>query len=144
MGSEERRKHEQQAQARQAFAQALSAGDPHALPRDRFGVAIRPGMKVLYRPNVDMIFDVVDVRPVLDPRLPPGVVTIVLQAAAPVSVRIGQPVINMIVIATDAPKDGAEADPAPPVGEPAPPEEPVAPEEPSAPSALHLVAVDGD
>lgn len=144
MGAEERRKQEQLAQARQSFAAAVSSGDPMALPRDRFAVAIKPGMKVLYRPNVDMIFDVVDVRPVLDPRLPPGVVTVVLQGAAPVSVRVGQPVVNMIVIATDAPKDGAGLEPtgeAPPAD---PPAEPSAPAEAPESPALRLVTADGE
>ena len=155
MGAEERRKHDQQAtqqaQARQSFAAALAAGDAHAVPRDRFGVAIKAGMKVLYRPNVDMIFDVVDVRPVLDPRMPPGIATIVLQAAAPVTARVGQPLVSMIVIATDAPKDGATQDP-PPSGDPVdPPSGDPVPDPPAAesptevhtPPSLHLVTTDG-
>ncbi|MES2959859.1 MAG: hypothetical protein V4792_16840, partial [Pseudomonadota bacterium] len=60
----------------QKFARDLSAGKTGVV--DRFGVTIAPGTFVLYRPAVDLIYEVVDVVPVLDMSRPAGHVTIKL------------------------------------------------------------------
>jgi len=55
-----------------------------AEPTDRFGVPIRVGDLVMYRANVDPIYEVIDVKPVLHPSAPPGSVAITLQIQMPV------------------------------------------------------------
>lgn len=127
--NQEQRMRMERARAAQSFAQAVSNGE--APPRDRFGVAVTPGTRLLYRPNVDMIFDVVDVRPVLDPRMGPGFVTIILQASAPITCRVDQPLVSMIVVGM-MPVEGAET----PVD---PPAAPVVDEPADPPSGLHIV-----
>ena len=131
MGRDERFKQEELGRHMQTFAQAVAAGDARTLPRDRFGVAVQVGTKVLYRPNVDMIFDVVDVRPVLDTRVGAGVVTIVLQTTAPITCRVGQPLVSMIVVGVAGQQDGATAPADPPPADP--------PADTPAEGGLHLV-----
>ncbi len=58
----------------QKFARDLSAAKTGVV--DRFGVAVTPGTYVLYRPAVDLIYEVVDVVPILDMSRPAGHVTI--------------------------------------------------------------------
>jgi hypothetical protein len=64
-----------------AFARMVSEGVISA--RDRFGVALAKGQAVEYRPELAgvgaLIFEVIEVQPVMDPRMP-GMVQITLAA----------------------------------------------------------------
>lgn len=113
MGIEQKLNADQKAAMLRSFAQAVAAGDQNAMARDRFGVTIKAGDLLLYRPNVDMVFKVADVKPVLDPRIGPGHVTIVLVVEAPITLRVGMPVSNMIVIGmpATAPAEAPPLDP---------------------------------
>lgn len=93
--------------AEQARAMAVTAP-----PIDRFGVPLTPKDLVLYRPPMDLIFRVEDVKPVVDPRAPPGMVTLVLSVVTTVHVPAGQPQINMVVVGV------AEEQPADPPADP--------------------------
>lgn len=101
---------QQRRTAMRAFQGAFQRGE--AVVRDRFGNAVVSGALVLYKPPVDMVFRVVSAVPVLDPRQPPGLVTLTVQVEAPVTVRVGVPTANVIVV------QGVGAD-----GTPGPPEE---------------------
>ena len=119
MGRDEVLKQQQIAEGQRQFAAALASGDQRAMPKDRFGVAIAPGRLLLYRPPQDLIFKVVDVAPVLDPRMRPGLVTIKLLCEVPITVGVQGPIANAICIGTHEAPEPQEVDPVP--------EEPVSP-----------------
>ncbi len=64
---------------------------------DRFGKLIEAGHLVMYRSNIDIIFEVVDVRPVLNPGAQMPMVQITMQAQFPVQAPAGSRT-NEIVI----------------------------------------------
>lgn len=116
MGRDADLKQMEMAKQRQQFAAAVAANQ--VVPRDRFGVPITAGRLVMYRPNADMVFQVADVSPVVDPRMPTGMVTVMLTIQAPITIPVGKPIINMIVIGTqalptDAPAETPPVDPPP-------------------------------
>lgn len=53
----------------------------NAIARDRFGTPVQRGAAVIFKPEVDLVFQVLDTRPVLDPRLPAGLVDVTIQVA---------------------------------------------------------------
>lgn len=125
----------QEARLRQAaegqFAKQVAAGAPSAMPIDRFGVPIRVGDEILFRPPFDWVFHVVAIQPIMDPRAPVGMVTMVLQASAPVHVQGGQPLMNAtIVMSAEVKADAVAAEsahpdaemPSSPIVDPAAPE----------------------
>ena len=63
MNEQQRRQQEMQT-AQRRFLQALSAGQVGA--KDRFGRAVGPNMKVLFKLPFDLIWDVASVAPMLD------------------------------------------------------------------------------
>lgn len=85
-----------QAKARQQFAQALAAGT--TAPLDRFANPIKAGSLMLWHLPHDMVWEVKDVSPVLDPRVPPGVVRLKLECILPCDVVAGNVNIGMVVV----------------------------------------------
>lgn len=79
------------------FQEAVQMGQVGAV--DRLGVAILPGQRAIYAPPHDLMFDVKDVKPVLDPKFPPGTVLITLASVCTVMVMANQPQMNMISVA---------------------------------------------
>jgi hypothetical protein len=76
------------------FARLVAEG---ALPpRDRMNNAIGRGHLVLYHPAVDVIYQVMDVVPVMDPRQP-GTVRLHLMAEVPLTVPINRPIAELLV-----------------------------------------------
>jgi len=71
--------------AQQQFLQALSAGQVHAV--DRFGMPITAGAKVLHSGQIDLVFDVISVAPILDPKVPPGMLNVTVTVTFPMQVR---------------------------------------------------------
>lgn len=47
-------------------------------PKDRFGARLNPGDMVIFQPETDLVFDVMDVKPNFSPGVPPGVVDVIL------------------------------------------------------------------
>lgn len=85
--------HQARVAAQRAQAKVQSGVIP---PRDRFGNAIQPGDLVVYHPPVDLVFQVKDVKPVMDPRAPQGLVNVVLVVEVPVGVNVSQVTGNFI------------------------------------------------
>jgi len=83
------------------------AGDPQGLARDRFGVPIAKGDLVTYRPGMDLVFEVVDVKPVLDPRAPVGAVVVLLAVSVPLNTMANQPIAEILVVG-DIVRDAAQ------------------------------------
>lgn len=124
--SEERRRNEALAAQRRQFLQAFSTGALAAV--DRFGNPIQPGCKMLFRNQVDMVVTCVAVNPVLDPRVPPGQVDVILSMQAPVRVTAGQQFPFFCVVGQppaegqlQAPPNGQPEDEGPAVEPPGPP-----------------------
>lgn len=127
---------------RERFARAVGASIPQAMPLDRFGNGITPGGNVMYRPEVDLVFHVADVKPIMDPKVPPGMVGVRLTADFQLMVPFGQPLARMIAIGGQqqmpAPSGDQPATAPPPDGEaPAvPTETPVDPPPPAGDTPL--------
>lgn len=77
------------------FVQAFQAGQ--TAPVDRFGNRIAAGALVVWKPPIDMVYQVTDVKPVLDPRAA-GWVTLTLQLTSPVNVMSGRPTDSLIIV----------------------------------------------
>lgn len=106
------------AQQRAAFARQLQAGTVNVL--DRLAAPIRKGDLVIWQPPFDLVFNVLDVGPNLDPNVPPGVVRVVLQATVPLDVPAGQPQMKMIRVGSEKEPGHAQLDEIKPVEPPAP------------------------
>ncbi len=79
---------------------------------DRFGQPIRKGTNVLYRPEIDMVFTVLDVQPVLDPRLPTGTVQVKIRGEATLMLQGNVPLGRFITLGVNP--DVAEEPPVDP------------------------------
>jgi len=102
----------QQAQQRRAFAAAVSQGQAAAL--DRLGRPVRQGDLVLWHPPDDLIFEVLGVSVPLDPRMPPGVLTMTLGVTVPVNVQANTPVRPLLHVGrVPAEAEAAPAEAAP-------------------------------
>lgn len=77
-----------------AFVRAAA----HAEPMDRFGQVLKEGDLVVYRPPIDNVFhiDKITKTSALDPKAPPGVVTLILSVQMPVHAQALQYIQNMI------------------------------------------------
>jgi len=78
----------------QKFARQLSEGKTGLL--DRFGIKLMPGHYVIYRPTFDLIFEVVDVVPILDASRPPGYLTLKLSCTTSIEFVAGQRGMSLI------------------------------------------------
>lgn len=104
---------------RQQLNDAIARGEVNSAPRDRFGVPLKIGDYVLFRPFMDPVCQVVDIKPVIDPRAPAGLVTVVLQAVIPMHVPINLPNQQMIALGTqDNPESNGDGPSDPPGDEP--------------------------
>lgn len=81
--------------AMQQFGNAVARGEAAVL--DRFGSLIKTGDLVIWRPPHDLIFKVVDVKPVLDPRAQPGMIQMMFEVQVPVAGLAGLPNMGMIL-----------------------------------------------
>jgi hypothetical protein len=103
------------------FARLVTIGQLAA--RDRFGKPIDKDTLVLYRPENDVIYQVTDVRPIMDPRLPPGV-KVTLKATVNLMMPVNVATPNIVTIGTVVPSSGQPDDATPPEpGPEAPPDE---------------------
>lgn len=80
----------------QEFARMVTTGQ--ITPLDRLGQPIVAGALVLFTPQVDTIFEVVGVTPMLDPRQPQGQARVTLHAQFDIPVRLGMPLPPFIVV----------------------------------------------
>lgn len=73
---------------------------PPALAIDRFGKQIEIGHIVLFNSSEDLAFEVVDVKPLMNPNMAPGqrVMQIVLQAQFPVTFLGAQPNRGLVIV----------------------------------------------
>ena len=78
----------------QKFARLMNEGKTGMI--DRFGVKIEPGHYVLYRPMHDLIFEVVDVVPSLNPQHMVGTVILKLACATDVQFVAGQRAMTLL------------------------------------------------
>lgn len=79
------------------FAYRVASGQLTA--RDRLNQPIRPGQQVLFHANLDVVMQVLQVSPVLDPRAPQGIVEITVSATFKVQAMVGQPTPQVVIIA---------------------------------------------
>jgi hypothetical protein len=73
---------------------------PH-LAMDRFNRIMEPGQLVMYRATMDLVFEVVDVRPVLNPALVAQgqqAMQVTLRAQFPVQVAAAVPSSSLVII----------------------------------------------
>lgn len=84
------------ARQRRLFAQAFALGQTGAA--DRFGRPIGVGDKILFSNEIDLVFDVLAMTPVLDPNQPPNTVEFTLSTSFPVRVSAGMPYGKAIII----------------------------------------------
>lgn len=96
----------------QKFARDLAAGQTGMV--DRFGAKIEPGDFVLYRPQHDLIFEVLDVAPILDMTAAPGVIKLVLRADTDVQFFASQRSMTLIKCGSKARDVEGSADIKPP------------------------------
>jgi hypothetical protein len=92
----------------------LNIGPINAFPKDRFGATIHPGCHVLYRPDVDVVYQVTEVKPILDPRAPQGAISVVLVGQVRLTLKAGTPWDRLIALNAGAPPEGADDEPVPP------------------------------
>jgi len=77
------------------FTQAMAAGTAGAI--DRFGKRVEVGQYVLYHSEVDLVFEVKAIAPVVDPMLPVGLVRLSLECTVPVTLPANQRQIALAV-----------------------------------------------
>jgi len=82
--------------AHKAFQTAVRMGKAYAI--DRFASPIQQGSLVLWATPHDMVWQVIDVKPVLDVRQPPGLMTLVMHCEVPVQFIAGQPAMGLVVV----------------------------------------------
>jgi len=81
-------------QAQQQFRQALAAGTVTLI--DRIGQPVKEGDLVIYHPPWDFVYEIAEIKPILDPRVAPGNVEVTLTCRAPVHFTVGPPIMTMI------------------------------------------------
>lgn len=86
--SEQERAQKEHAQNLRNFAVAFGRGQARAL--DRFGNDIRDGDQLMVRFQVDPVVSVVSVNPVLDPKVPAGLIDVMCTVTFPLRVPAGQ------------------------------------------------------
>lgn len=91
------------------FTRLLNEGKTGLL--DRFGVQVNPRDLTLYTPDWPLVFDVVDVTPVLDPSHPVGTLNMELRCTVNVKFIAGQRSMNIIKCGR-RPEPDAEGKPA--------------------------------
>ena len=102
-----------QQKAMREFAQALSTGQAAML--DRFGVQVTKDNLIMYHQPYDLVFVVEDVIPILDPRMPPGLVHVKLSCTTDLQIAVNQR--SMTVIACGQRENAETSVLTPPAGE---------------------------
>ena len=87
--NDQKRRQEESATARRQFAQSVARGQLGAM--DRFGQPIEAGDQLMVRTPFDLVFTVVTVNPLLDPRAPAGLMDVVCTVTFPLRIPAGQP-----------------------------------------------------
>lgn len=80
--------------AQQRFAQDVASGVAVAL--DRFKVTLEIGDLVVYAPPIDSVYQIMDIKPLLDPRQPAGLVQMILSCTLPIYLPVMQATGNLI------------------------------------------------
>lgn len=110
MGADERFKRAKAARERNEFdgrlAQAVKGGDERAMPSDKFGLTIRPGVLVMHfsaepTPPIGLV---TEIQPVLDPRAPAGMLR--MRVVYDIFIPAGVPNPALLVVG-DAPQEEA-------------------------------------
>lgn len=98
----------------QKFARQLSSGQTGLL--DRFGIKLTPGDYVTYRsPSThDLIFEILDIVPILDMSRPPGHLTLKLSCTTDVEFVAGQRGLSLIRCGEKSKTEAGMADIQPP------------------------------
>ena len=107
-----RKQFEEQQRVKQLNKQvreAVSSGSLTVV--DRIGQTLEKGALVVWRPPFDLVFEVLDAVPILDPGAPPGAMRVVLTCTTSAGIPAGQPQMNMIRIGTQRSEGHAELDP---------------------------------
>jgi hypothetical protein len=81
--------------------------------RDRFNRSLQVGDQILYKPNVDLVFQIMAISPLLDARASGPVFQMVLACEVPLQVPPGHPIINMVWVKSPDPKTQDEPKPKP-------------------------------
>jgi hypothetical protein len=81
-------------QARDAFTEAARIGLVHAV--DRLGRRLEPGDLVLLHSELDLIFQVASITPILDPKHPSGYVRLLCRAEVPITMPAGSPFARVV------------------------------------------------
>lgn len=87
---------------RRTFAAGVATGEITGL--DRFGHRLTMGSLALFRPPNDLVFEVTEVKPILDPRAPVGLVQLTLVAKCPVTMKVNEPAGNIVRVGEVAAK----------------------------------------
>lgn len=91
----------------QQFADAMRRGDIRVL--DRLGQHVKPGNQIIFQSGIDTIYEVIDVRPILDPRQPQGLAKVSVAVTFDIPVPVNQPFPPLLVIG-QAPAGASLAD----------------------------------
>ena len=85
---------------------------PPSVAIDRLGKMIEPGHLILFHNDEDLIFEVLDVRPVLNPGVPDGAqaIQVMLKAEFPVAFLAAQPNRAMVIIGESQARVAARAE----------------------------------
>lgn len=94
------------AKMRREFAGAVARGEARVL--DRFSNILEAGSLVVWKTPEDFVWLVKEVKPVLDPKAPPGVVEMTLTVTVPALFRVNDPIVPMIRVGRQAIKEGEE------------------------------------
>lgn len=82
---------------RKRMADAIGTGQVNAV--DRFTQPIEVGKLCVYQPNPDiMLWEVTEVRPVLDPGAPPGMVRVTCATSITMVAYVSQPIRNLLIV----------------------------------------------
>lgn len=80
--------------AHRQFALQVQRGEAAIL--DRFGQKLEPGAIVLFHNNQDLVFQVAEVAPILDPNQPPGRFRLMLETTAPLAYPANVPIADLV------------------------------------------------
>lgn len=100
----------------QKFARLLNEGKTGLI--DRFGIQLRPGDYLLYRPTFDLIFEVVDIAPVLDQSRPAGYLKLKLACETTIEFVAGQRAMSIVKCGQRSVEEGGAAEIQPPRSQP--------------------------
>ena len=101
--NEHQLRQKQAQEATRRFLQGLSAGQVAAV--DRYGRALKVGQTVLIQPELSLEFQVTAVNPVLDPKVPPGYMSVTFSATIPFVDKANVPWVRVLII--KEPAEGA-------------------------------------